>query len=152
MNQVGEAIERLWEQHKEICITESLNFFIIGCGFAFLWVGLDSGSQLISLFPNNPAILQIVGVITGVGITTIFFGVGNVYTYYKDYQSGRDTENIKTSIAGIKQTVVPLNMQHLAIMLNDISKKQDELSMKLEEIDHKIPRHNFCLSSRFRSR
>jgi hypothetical protein len=102
-------LNQLWEDHKEIIITEFLNGFIIFFGFCFLYIGLISGGDLIQLFPNNPAIPQIVGVITGVGITAIFFGIGNLYTYYKDYQNDRDTKKIQNSLADLKRGIDSLH-------------------------------------------
>ncbi|MDD1687905.1 hypothetical protein [Methanoregula sp.] len=129
---------QLWEKHKEIIITESLNIFIVIFGLVFLYIGLIPGSQVILLFPKNPSIPQIVGVITGVGITSIFFGIGNIYTYYKDYENGRDTKNIQNLLVEIKKTVESLQgsffpcKRNFSDEVTEIPKKDKIKKIKLE--------------------
>jgi uncharacterized membrane protein len=98
---------QFWEKHYEIIILEIFAILYIFFGFVLICTGLNSGSQLLQLFPSNPALPQIVGVTTGIGITLMFFGINNIYTYSRDYKNKCNIENIEITLNNIQEIIQP---------------------------------------------
>jgi hypothetical protein len=124
------CIRQLLKEHEGIIVAEVLAFAYVVCGIGIIWVGLNPGSQLLLLFPTNPALPQIVGVITGVGISMTFFGISCMYTYYKDHESDRDIKNIQITLTDIKKTVGSLQGSFFPIVTNSTNE-----AMKTAQIE-----------------
>lgn len=86
-------------EHCEIIIPTFMSLLITSAGLFFVYLGVSQGSQAIVLFKDNPAIPNIIGVITGVGISATFFGLDKLVTNLNDY--GHD-QKIQSSIEEIK--------------------------------------------------
>jgi len=130
-------------ENKTIILVELLAAAYILAGIYLIYIDFRDVSTLLQFLPNNPVISQAAGIITGVAISMIFFGISNVYTYYRDYESDKTLNKIQTSLIEInnKFTSTPsVNMISPAPVpttprIPDENKiKQIELELRLEAI------------------
>jgi hypothetical protein len=88
-----------WQKYGVLVIQEILAVLNIITGFIVLCLGWI----ILRVDPSNPFISQGSSIFTALGLTLIFFGLGLVYTYYKDFKSDQDTAKIQRTLTRIEK-------------------------------------------------
>jgi len=95
---------QIWKKYGIIIFQEILAILNIIAGIVIFYLGFI----ILRLAPDNPIVSQGSGIFIALGITLIFFGLGLVYTYYKDYKSEQDTVDIKDRLGRIENKIEQL--------------------------------------------
>jgi hypothetical protein len=94
-------LSQIWRESRGLIIQEilaTLNI-IFGLGIVIL------GWMLLQVAPENPIVSNGSAVFIALGITLIFFGLGLVYTYHRDYKNDQDTLEIKEKLERIENLI-----------------------------------------------
>jgi hypothetical protein len=88
-----------WKKYGVLVIQEILAVLNIITGVIVLCLGWI----ILRVDPSNPYISQGSSIFTALGLTLIFFGLGLVYTYYKDFKNDQDTAKIQRTLTRIEK-------------------------------------------------